>query len=180
MNLQIELKMNKKLKIIIYFSLIVIVVCGLFFTTRVLNYDINILDDLSDIRSSKSKEELELNKYYEYLKIIDSLKVQKSYEDALRILDTLTYEGIFKDNLLLEKSKIYFDLGQFEKAKNGFSEIYRKSESRNIKALVWRSYTYIELKKCDSALTDIENAYNLNPTFEKDYNRIKEHCGSLK
>jgi tetratricopeptide (TPR) repeat protein len=172
--------MKKTLKTILLFSLIALTAYFVYFYLTFENEDLDILGDLSEIRATRTKEGLELARYYDHLDIIDSLRENNYHSAALNYLDTLTNLGIFEDNFLLERGKIYFDLGEYELAKIEFSKLLRISENRNKKALVWRSYSYLELNMCDSAILDIENAYSANPTFEKEYLVIKEHCDDLK
>ena len=171
--------MKKNLRIILSFSLTALLAYIVFLFTKTTDPQEDVLQGFEELRSTPTAFEIQKAKYDDYMSFIDSLKGKELYEKALQYLDTLEGLGIYEEKVIIERGKLFFESEQYLKAKYEFTNALEVSDFLNLKAYAWRSYTYLELNNCDSALLDISKAYSANPSFfGEDYKRIMKDCSS--
>ena len=140
---------------------------------------IDIVGDLEEIRNTPTKAGEELNSHYENKAVFDSLVYSGEIDSALEFIDKIIDESSdskFNDNYILEKGKLLYELKEYADANRVLSEAIIKSDSFNLNAFVWRSYSLAMMGQCESAILDINYALSQNSSFQKDYDNIQKYC----
>jgi tetratricopeptide (TPR) repeat protein len=166
--------MKRPFIIIITLLLIVVISASIW-----LNPTIEIFNDLNEIRNTTMPAQNELMRHYRNIDLIDSLIINREYDSAIAFInDILTKnpDSRHRSNYFVRKGELLYDQEKFTEAKQVFSEAILESDSFNLKAFVWRGYTFALLGDCDSAKLDLLFAVNRNSSLGSEYERLKEYC----
>ena len=141
---------------------------------------IDIIGDLEEIRNTSTEAGNRLNQHYANINVFDSLVSSCKYDAAFEFIDNVinnSFNSVDQDNYIFEKGKLLFNLENYEESKNVFTKAINRSDSFNLRAFVWRGYSYAQLGSCDSALVDLEFASRRNSSFQRDFDKVLEYCG---
>jgi tetratricopeptide (TPR) repeat protein len=141
--------------------------------------DLEIINDLNEIRNTTIPAQNELMQHYRNIDLIDSLMINREYDSAIAFINDILIkspDSRHKSYYFVRKGELLYDQEKFTEAKKVFSEAILESDSFNLKAFVWRGYTFALLGDCDSAKLDLLFAVNRNSSLGSEYERLKEYC----